>query len=100
MNGEIVAQGTQFSLDDVQVVSATIDVEDVRAHRHGKMSWGMQASGAERYQRIEVNFALSGDDLSILQSTKIPIKYHEPEEEIACVDDLEAEKEKLTCCID
>ncbi|KAL1668852.1 hypothetical protein GGF50DRAFT_96045 [Schizophyllum commune] len=83
VNGEIVAQGTQFSLDDVQVVSATIDVEDVRAHRHGKMSWGMQASGAERYQRIEVNFALSGDDLSILQSTKISIKYHEPEEEIA-----------------
>ncbi|KAL1684227.1 hypothetical protein EV122DRAFT_257246 [Schizophyllum commune] len=83
VNGEIVAQGTQFSLDDVQVVSATIDVEDVRAHRHGKMSWGMQASGAERYQRIEVNFALSGDDLSILQSTKIPIKYHKPEEEIA-----------------
>ncbi|KAL1723226.1 hypothetical protein EV715DRAFT_246604 [Schizophyllum commune] len=83
VNGEIVAQGTQFSLDDVQVVSATIDVEDVRAHRHGKMSWGMQASGAERYQRIEVNFALSGDDLSISQSTKIPIKYHKPEEEIA-----------------
>ncbi|KAL1696657.1 hypothetical protein GGG16DRAFT_85113 [Schizophyllum commune] len=83
VNGEIVAQGTQFSLDDVQVVSATVDVEDVRAHRHGKMSWGMQASGAERYQRIEVNFALSGDDLSILQSTKIPIKYHKPEEEIA-----------------
>ncbi|KAL1710864.1 hypothetical protein EV121DRAFT_251128 [Schizophyllum commune] len=83
VNGEIVAQGTQFSLDDVQVVSATIDVEDVRAHRHGKMSWGMQASGAERYQRIEVNFALSGDDLSILQSTKISIKYHKPEEEIA-----------------
>ncbi|KAL1762695.1 hypothetical protein FB107DRAFT_253116 [Schizophyllum commune] len=83
VNGEIVAQGTQFSLDDVQVVSATIDVEDVRAHRHGKMSWGMQASGAERYQRIEVDFALSGDDLSILQSTKIPIKYHKPEEEIA-----------------
>uniref|UniRef100_D8Q0P3 Glutamine-dependent NAD(+) synthetase n=1 Tax=Schizophyllum commune (strain H4-8 / FGSC 9210) TaxID=578458 RepID=D8Q0P3_SCHCM len=83
VNGEIVAQGTQFSLDDVQVVSATIDVEDVRAHRHGKMSWGMQASGAERYQRIEVNFALSGDDLSILQSTKIPIRYHKPEEEIA-----------------
>ncbi|KAL1741215.1 hypothetical protein HDZ31DRAFT_45915 [Schizophyllum fasciatum] len=83
VNGEIVAQGTQFSLDDVQVVSATIDVEDVRAHRHGKMSWGMQASGAARYQRIEVNFALSGGGLNMLQSTKIPIKYHLPEEEIA-----------------
>ncbi|TRM65351.1 hypothetical protein BD626DRAFT_217279 [Schizophyllum amplum] len=83
VNGEIVAQGSQFSLDDVQVVSATIDIEDVRAHRKGKMSWGMQAAAARRYQRIEVDFALSGGELSILQSKKIAMFYHSPEEEIA-----------------
>ena len=33
LNGCIIAQGSQFSLADVEVVAATIDIEDVRAHR-------------------------------------------------------------------
>lgn len=31
INGEIVAQGTQFSLNDVEVVTATVDIEEVRS---------------------------------------------------------------------
>ena len=30
VNGRIVAQGSQFSLNDVEVVTATVDIEDVR----------------------------------------------------------------------
>ncbi|THH10944.1 hypothetical protein EW146_g8214 [Bondarzewia mesenterica] len=59
LNGRIIAQGTQFSLNDVEVVTATIDIEDVRAHR-ATSSRSMQAAGAERYHRIDTPIALSG----------------------------------------
>jgi hypothetical protein len=88
VNGRIVAQGSQFSLSDVEVVSATVDIEDVRAHRT-KSSRSMQAAAAERYPRIEVSMPLSGsDDFSLLDVAAIrefTVRYHTPEEEIACV---------------
>lgn len=49
----------------------------------------MQAAAAERYQRIEVDFALSGGkfdsikDLDDLVLHDWEPKYHKPEEEIA-----------------
>ncbi|CBQ73960.1 probable QNS1-Glutamine-dependent NAD Synthetase [Sporisorium reilianum SRZ2] len=58
VNGSIVAQGSQFSLDDVQVISATVDLDDVRAHRSAK-SRGMQAvsdSIGAGCPRISVDF--------------------------------------------
>ncbi|XP_051235970.1 glutamine-dependent NAD(+) synthetase isoform X3 [Dicentrarchus labrax] len=33
INGDIVAQGAQFSLNDVEVITATLDLEDVRNYR-------------------------------------------------------------------
>jgi hypothetical protein len=88
VNGQIVAQGSQFSLSDVEVVSATVDIEDVRAHRtHSSRS--MQAAGAERYPRIEVPMPLSGsNDFALLNTTaarEFTVRYHTPEEEIAFV---------------
>jgi len=43
-NGEILAQADQFSLDDVQVISATVDLDDVRSYRAALPSFGVQAS--------------------------------------------------------
>lgn len=88
LNGDIVAQGSQFSLSDVEVVTATIDIEDVRAHR-ARSSRSFQAAMADRYQRFRVETALStgkGDDLVELEITqkRAPF-YHLPEEEIAYV---------------
>lgn len=60
VNGSIVAQGSQFSLDDVQVISATVDLDDVRAHRSAK-SRGMQAvseSIGAGCPRVNVDFEL------------------------------------------
>ena len=86
VNGQIVAQGSQFSLNDVEVVTAIVDLEDVRAHRT-MSSRRMQAAGAERYHRIEVPFSLSANEIDPagdLAATKpIPVRYHSPEEEIA-----------------
>lgn len=89
VNGRVVAQGSQFSLQDVEVVTATIDIEDIRAHR-ATSSRSNQAAAAERYQRIEVDFALSDGlqdeikDFSELVVGKLQeVRYHRPEEEIA-----------------
>ncbi|KAF9005960.1 hypothetical protein BDQ17DRAFT_1352471 [Cyathus striatus] len=91
VNGRVVAQGSQFSLNDVEVVSATVDIEDVRAHR-AKSSRSMQAAVAERYHRIEVPFALTSgkfeevreeDMVGIISTKSREVKYHTPEEEIA-----------------
>lgn len=91
VNGKVVAQGSQFSLCDVEVVSATIDIEDVRAHR-AKSSRSMQATQAERYHRVEVPFELSTghaweqmeeDMVGLVPTKPMTVRYHAPEEEIA-----------------
>ena len=94
VNGDIIAQGSQFSLNDVEVVTATVDIEDVRAHRT-KSSRNMQATNTERYHRIEVGFSLSGGKFREVQDVfeeglevRFKVRYHTPEEEIKYVDDL------------
>ena len=88
LNGKIIAQGSQFSLNDVEVVSATMDIEDVRAHR-SHSSRGTQAAQAKRYHRIEAPIALSPGkfeeilDLNRPHSADFEVRYHRPEEEIA-----------------
>ncbi|CAG8504749.1 9910_t:CDS:10 [Ambispora gerdemannii] len=97
VNGQIVAQGSQFSLKDVEVLTATIDVEDVRSHR-SISSRGMQATSVtaarnisstpSSYPRIEADIALSdsgkNSKLRFMMPPTKPIKefYHTPEQEI------------------
>ncbi|CAD6906105.1 unnamed protein product [Tilletia controversa] len=64
LNGSVIAQGTQFSLDDVQVITATIDLDEIRAARSSK-SRGMQSqfgntgiNGGRGYPRVRVAFEL------------------------------------------
>ena len=89
VNGRVIAQGSQFSLQDVEVVTATVDIEDVRSHR-ATSSRSNQAAGAERYHRIEVDLALSdtrGDEIKdfteLVLTPRPEVRYHKPEEEIA-----------------
>jgi NAD+ synthase (glutamine-hydrolysing) len=85
-NGKIIAQGSQFSLSDVEVVSATLDLEAVRAHRT-QSSRRMQSVQAEAYQRIRAEGVRldggKGDDFDRHESKFQDIHYHTPEEEIA-----------------
>ena len=69
---------------EVEVVVATVDLEEVRAARCAP-SRGQQAVQAQEYQRIEVDFRLSGndDDLQYSPTPPRPPRYHLPEEEIA-----------------
>lgn len=86
MNGNVVAQGEQFSLDDVDVVTATIDLEDVRAYR-ALISHGLQSRMAPVYERVHVAAELSPDEINFNQSISPTatreIHYYKPEEEIA-----------------
>jgi NAD+ synthase (glutamine-hydrolysing) len=87
VNGEVVAQGTQFSLDDVEVITATVDLEEVRAYR-STISRGLQAASSKfRYDRIQTDFQLSSeeDDLDVRRGPTPAMrpKYFAVEEEIA-----------------
>ncbi|KAI1136372.1 putative glutamine dependent NAD+ synthetase [Hypoxylon sp. FL0543] len=85
-NGKLLAQGSQFSLTDVEVVTATIDLEEVRAYRFAP-SRGLQAVAAPVYERIETQFELSSEagdlDTHRVPSLEIGPRYYSPEEEIA-----------------
>jgi NAD+ synthase (glutamine-hydrolysing) len=87
LNGQILAQGSQFSLSEVEVVTATIDLEAVRAQRTGS-SRRMQSAQTEAYERVKVDMRLDGGQ-GIRPGeveTKVgqtEVRYHTPEEEIA-----------------
>ncbi|KAL8650385.1 MAG: hypothetical protein Q9226_005165, partial [Calogaya cf. arnoldii] len=86
-NGNVLAYGSQFSLEDVEVVTATIDLEDVRSARSAP-SRGLQSQQAQKFPRINLDVRLSkrveDHDYQIQgQSEPIDLQYHAPEEEIA-----------------
>ncbi|XP_077613491.1 glutamine-dependent NAD(+) synthetase [Crocuta crocuta] len=84
VNGHIVAQGSQFSLDDVEVLTATLDLEDVRSYRAEISSRNLAASKVSPYPRVKVDFALSSrEDLLVPVSQPVEWKYHSPAEEIS-----------------
>jgi NAD+ synthase (glutamine-hydrolysing) len=86
VNGEIVAQGSQFSVKDVEVVTATVDLDDVRSFRGSVSSRSEQASSLKTVvPTIHVNFSLCHDEteLHVFPSSPIDVRYHVPEEEIA-----------------
>lgn len=87
VNGHVIAQGSQFSLNDVEVITATVDLEEVRAYR-SSISRSMQAAQSQvKYERIQTPFELSLEDDSAATwkrpSPPIKLKYHPVEEEIA-----------------
>ena len=80
-NGEILAQGSQFSLKDVEVVTATVNLHDVRTYRGAKASRAVQASKTERLPQIDIDFDMGTEEWKV----GLPIEpyTHKPEEEIA-----------------
>ena len=79
----LTLQGSQFCLSEVEVVTATVDLEDVRSFRGASLSRGMQAMMAEPYPRCYVDSALSHPShLTTPCSQPIPVRYYMPEEEI------------------
>jgi NAD+ synthase (glutamine-hydrolysing) len=62
LNGELLAQSPQFSLNEVDVITATVDLEEIRAYRQS-MSRNLQAARSTvKYHRIQTPFELSPDE--------------------------------------
>ncbi len=103
VNGKVVAQGSQFSPRDVEVITATVDLEEVRSYRGAIASRMLQGSQAAPVPRIAVDFDLTvtwnaarpdaagrdpsadGQSIGAFRTPTRPIEvtYHRPEEEIA-----------------
>ncbi|KAJ2122024.1 glutamine-dependent NAD(+) synthetase [Coemansia sp. RSA 720] len=85
-NGVVLAMSSQFSIADVEVQVATIDLGSVRAFRAARTSRSMQAARATPYPRAKAEFALAvelGDfDNSVRPTDPIAVRYHTPSEEI------------------
>lgn len=88
VNGQMIAQGAQFSLDDVEVVLATIDLDDVRAYRNMRSAAMQSVDQKQPYHAIQTQIEMSPSasvfDHSVRPTKPLSkIRYHLPEEEIA-----------------
>lgn len=84
LNGQIVARGKQFALDDVEVTTATVDLEDIRSYRLAMRSRCTVAASTPTYPRVDVDFELSHPgDLNMVPNGPLEWIYHSAEEEIA-----------------
>ncbi|TKA79776.1 hypothetical protein B0A55_03296 [Friedmanniomyces simplex] len=85
-NGEVLAQGSQFSLRDVEVQTAVVDLDSIWAQRTSR-SRGLQANepSVQKLKRIPVDFRLCHPSLTLTTRPTEPRepRYHLPVEEIA-----------------
>ena len=85
MNGEIYARTPQFSMKEVEIASATLDLDDVRIYRGASASWSQQAIASVSYPRIQVLMDVPMRRVSDRYATSPVLIYKEMrvEEEIA-----------------
>ncbi|KAF6156149.1 hypothetical protein GIB67_024119 [Kingdonia uniflora] len=84
INGDVVAQGSQFSLNDVEVVVAQVDLDAVASLRGSISSFQEQASCKSAVSSVAVPYKLCQSfKLQTSLSNPMKIRYHSPEEEIA-----------------
>ncbi|KAI3635108.1 hypothetical protein MIR68_006674 [Amoeboaphelidium protococcarum] len=84
VNGHIVAQGSQFSLNDVEVVTATIDLDEVLSYRGSLISRGLQASSVQSYPyyAFDQYICKSSDSMAEITQAMEP-RCYTPEQEIS-----------------
>ena len=85
VNGDMVVQSRQFDVRDVEVVTATIDLDDIRSLRASVVSRQQQAAVTPAMHKIVVDFTLTVPDSAPTYAPATPIEplIHSPEEEIA-----------------
>lgn len=84
INGDVVAQGLQFSLKDVEVLVAQVDLDAVASLRGSISSFQEQASCKSKVSSVAVPFKLCRPfNFQMSLSSPLKIMYHCPEEEIA-----------------
>lgn len=82
--GWVCGKGSQFAVADVEVVTATVDLDEVVSYRGAVSSLQEQASSAPRVPTIAVDFNLCcSEEAGVVPNGSIEPRYHVPEEEIA-----------------
>lgn len=86
VNGQIVAQGSQFSLNTIEVIDAVVDLDEVRAFRSNPAR-GLQSVKAHKYEIFHADYSLLGPEtdlnFNVSPSSARPLVKHEDVEEIA-----------------
>ncbi|GAB1607783.1 glutamine-dependent NAD(+) synthetase-like isoform X1 [Argonauta hians] len=82
MNGETLIQGPQFSVKEVVVLTATVDLDDVVSYRNRCKSACLMAQNQQPFPKVELPMQFA---ISQFSKTTQPIQwqYHTPEEEIS-----------------
>lgn len=88
VNGRIVAQGKQFDVRDVEVVVATVDLDEIRSYRSCFQSMSVQSAKSTLISKVRVRHRLCVQDYVSHEnrpnlSTARDIMFHSREEEIA-----------------
>lgn len=84
LNGGILNRSQQFGLSEVEVVVATVDLEDIRTYRNACRSRTHEAASSPSYPRVNVEFSLSSEkDVFLPTGQPIEWVYHSPQQEIA-----------------
>ena len=86
MNNDLLVQGSQFTdLDEVEVVTATVDIDQVITYRSSTQSRNLQADASDSLETVHVEFSLVRSDYSAETSPTTPISANilDPMEEIA-----------------
>lgn len=85
VNGRVLAQGAQFSVQEVEVVTATVDLGEVMSHRGALASLQDQAASSPPLALVRVDRCLcrGGPHTAQELTRPRPAVYLSPEEEIA-----------------
>ena len=81
-----MAQASQFSLNDVEVISATVDLDEIWSHASFPPARRMQVSSKPVYQRVSLEKSLASACDALISHRLSPVKQAiivRPEEEIA-----------------
>ncbi|KAI4119281.1 MAG: hypothetical protein LQ345_000804 [Seirophora villosa] len=91
MNGDVVAQGTQFSLNDLEVITATVNLDRTWL-AHFQPARRLQAATEPAFEEIKLDQILGFGESSIpfVISPSFPPVTLQPEEEIALATGLDS----------
>lgn len=82
MNGRVIAQGSQFSIKDREVVCATIDLNEIRNYRRDLKNRGIKGEIEQEFVRVKIDYDFCRLDYLDLTDPQGEIHIHSVQEEI------------------
>ncbi len=81
-NGKVLAVGEQFTMKDVQTITATVDLSSTTRNRGLVQSFGSQAAGTKLTPRISAPIQLTEASMSLAPSVSITPEFPCAEQEV------------------